>query len=191
MNKIISNGLALILAGLPAVALAHTGQGNHGFMDGLAHPFLGMDHLLAMLVVGVWGALQTRKVWLAPTCFVIWLTIGTILGQHGFVVPLLEPVVAISVLVLGAMLTRPFKLSVSTALVFIGGFAVAHGMAHGGELSAGTGVLVGIILGSALLHVTGMSIARFILKDRPQVARRFGQAVAMVGGGLILSSVLG
>ena len=191
MNKIISNALALIVAGIPAVALAHTGQGNHGFMDGLAHPFLGMDHLLAMLVVGVWGALQTKNVWFAPTCFVICLTIGTILGQHGFVLPLLEPVVATSVLVLGAMLTRPFKLGVPTTLVLIGGFAVTHGMAHGGELSAGTGVLVGIILGSALLHVTGMSIARFILKDRPQVAHRFGQAVAMVGGGLILSSVLG
>ena len=94
--------------------------------------------------------------------------------------------------------TKPFsdsrirlKLGVSTSLVLIGGFAAFHGMAHGGELSAGASVLVGIILGSALLHAAGMSIAHFFLKDHPQVVHRFGQVVAVFGGGLILSSVLG
>ena len=191
MNKSFSNVLVLVLAIFHVAAFAHTGQGNHGFMEGIAHPFLGMDHLLAMLVVGVWGVLRTQKAWLAPACFVIWLTIGTVLGQHGFVLPLLEPLVAASVMVLGIMLTHPFKLGVPAALVFIGGFAVSHGMAHGGELSAGASVIAGIIVGSAALHVAGMSIAYLFLKDRPQLARRFGHVVAMVGGGLILSSVLG
>ncbi len=191
MNKCFSTGLALILASIPVAALAHTGHGNHGFLDGLAHPFVGMDHLLAMLVVGVWSVLHTRKVWLAPACFVICLTVGTILGQHGFVVPQLEPLVAISVLILGVMLAHPFKRGILAPLVLIGGFAAFHGMAHGGELSAGTSVLVGIILGSVLLHVTGMGFARFFLKNRPQLACRFGQLVALLGGGLILSSVLG
>ena len=191
MNKRFFNGLALILAIFPAVALAHTGQGNHGFADGFAHPFLGMDHLLAMVVVGMWSVLHTRKVWFAPTCFVIMLTIGAILGQHGFMVPKLEPLVAISVLVLGAMLTHPLKFGVSASLALIGGFAVFHGMAHGGELSAGANVLVGIVAGSVLLHVAGMSIAHTVLTNRPQLARGFGKLVTVLGGWLILSNVLG
>ncbi len=191
MNKRISGTLTLILATLPVAALAHTGQGDHGFLDGLAHPFLGLDHLLAMLVVGVWSVLNTRKVWLAPVCFIVMLSCGTLLGQHGLIFPLLEPLVAISVLVLGILLTQAFRPGIATALVLIGGFAVSHGMAHGGELSAGTSVLVGIILGSLLLHVTGMSIAHLFLKGRPQLTCRFGQVIAVLGGGLIVSSVLG
>jgi urease accessory protein len=191
MNKFFSNGLVLMLASLPVAAFAHMGQGDHGFMDGLTHPFLGVDHLLAMLVVGIWSVLHGRNVWLAPICFIVLLTIGTLLGQQGFTVPRLEPLIAASVLVLGVMLTHPFKLGTPAALALVGSFAVFHGMAHGGELSAGTGVLVGIILGSALLHATGMIVAHFFLKGRPRLARCFGQLVAMLGGGLILSSVLG
>lgn len=191
MNKYLSSGIVLILAALPVAALAHTGQGNHGFIDGLAHPFLGMDHLLAMLVVGVWSVLNTRKVWLAPSCFVVFLTFGTVLGQNGFIVPLLEPLVAISVLVLGIMLTHPSRLGMSAALLFIGGFAVSHGMAHGAELSAGRSVLAGIIAGSIILHAAGMSIAGLFLRNRPQLTRGFGHLVTLLGGGLILSTILG
>lgn len=89
------------------------------------------------------------------------------------------------------MLTHPFKPGTLAALALIGSFGVFHGMAHGGELSSGTGVLVGIILKSFLLHATGMIVAHFFLKGRPRLARCFGQLVAMLGGGLILSSVLG
>jgi urease accessory protein len=191
MNKFIVNVFALVLACFPAIALAHIGQGDHGFMDGLAHPFLGMDHLLAMLAVGVWGALNTNKVWLAPACFVVFLIIGVILGQHGFVLPQLEPLVAASVLVLGVMLAHPLKLGIPAPLALIGGFAVFHGMAHGGELSASASVLSGIVLGSAMLHAMGIGLAQLFLKSRPQARRRFGQLVALLGGGLILSSVLG
>ncbi len=190
MKKCFLNGLILILASLPAAALAHTTQGGHGFMDGFAHPFLGMDHLLAMLVVGVWSVLHARNVWLAPACFVSLLTVGTLLGQHGLVVPQLGPLVAISVLILGIMLVKPFKLGASVSMALIGGFAVFHGMAHGGELSTGSSVLAGIIAGSLLLHVTGMGLANFFLTSRPRLTLRFGQFVAVLGGGLVLSSVL-
>ena len=190
MNKRISNLLAVALLGLPVAALAHTGHASHGFADGFIHPFLGMDHLLAMLVVGVWSVLHARKVWLAPLCFVSLLSIGAILGQNGLALPQLEPLVAASVLILGVMLTLPFKLSNSSALAVIGAFALCHGMAHGGELSAGSSVLTGIVLGSALLHATGMSFAHFFLKQRPRLAKHLGQAVAVLGGGLLLSAVM-
>ena len=190
MNRILLHLTALFLTAFPVAVFAHTGQGDHGFLDGLVHPFLGMDHLLAMLLVGVWSVLHARNVWLAPVCFVTLLSLGTLFGQQGAEMPHLEPLVAASVLVLGGMLTLPFKMGRSAALAVNGGFAVFHGMAHGGELSAGHGVLAGIVLGSALLHATGMGIAYAFLQGRPQWAQRFGQIAAVLGGGLILSSVL-
>ena len=190
MKKSAATLLALALLALPVAALAHTGQGDHGFFDGFAHPFMGADHLLAMLVVGVWSVLNSRRVWLAPLVFVTLLTVGALAGQYGLQVPQLEPLVAASVLVLGVMLSLPFKLGSATSLSIIGGFAFFHGVAHGGELSTGSSVLAGIVLGSALLHVCGMSFAHFVLKSRPQLACRLGQLVAVIGGGLVLSTVL-
>ena len=182
--------LAAAFATLPVVALAHTGQGDHTFFDGFSHPFLGADHLLAMLVVGIWSMLNARRVWLAPLCFVSSLAVGAVVGQNGFTLPHLEPLVSASVLVLGAMLTLPFKPGLTAALALIGGFAFLHGLAHGGELSSGGEILAGIVAGSALLHGCGMGYAHFLLKQRPLLTRRIGQAVALVGGGLIVSTVL-
>lgn len=183
---------ALLLAALPLAAFAHTGHGDHGFVDGFTHPFLGLDHLLAMLMVGVWSVLHsnnTRQVWIAPTTFVALLATGAALGQHGIVVPQLEPLVAASVLVLGVMLTLPFRVGLSAALTVIGGFALFHGMAHGGELEQGSTIMAGIVLGSAILHGIGMVAAHFVLKNRLTLTLRVGQIVALIGGGLVLSTV--
>ena len=180
----------LLLAALPLAAFAHTGHGDHGFIDGFTHPFLGLDHLLAMLLVGVWSVLNARQVWMAPLTFVALLAGGAFLGQHGIVVPQLEPLVAASVLVLGVMLTLPFRVGMSAALAVIGGFALFHGMAHGGELDQGSTIMAGMVLGSALLHAIGMGFAHFVLKNRPTLALHLGQLVAFVGGGLVLSAVL-
>ena len=180
----------LLLAILPFAAFAHTGQGNHSFIDGFAHPFFGADHLLAMLLVGAWSVLHGRQIWLAPLTFVTLLAAGAVLGQNGLFVPQKELLVAASVLTLGIMLTLPFRLGLAPALAIIGGFAVFHGMAHGSELSSGGNVLAGIVLGSALLHACGMAFAHLVLKSRPRLTLRLGQLVAVVGGGLMLSTVL-
>ncbi len=180
----------LLLAALPLAASAHTGHGDHGFMDGFSHPFLGLDHLLAMLLVGVWSVLHARHVWLAPATFVTLLAAGAALGQHGLIVPQLEPLVAASVLVLGVMLTLPLRLGLSAALAVIGGFALFHGMAHGGELEQGSTIMAGIVLGSAVLHSLGMSFAHFVLQSRPTLALRLGQFAAVIGGSLVLSAVM-
>ena len=183
---------AATLLALPLVAYAHTGHGDHSFIDGFAHPFLGLDHLLAMLMVGVWSVLNARsnKVWLAPATFVCLLAVGAFLGQNGIVVPQLEPLVAASVLMLGVMLTLPFSLCLPAALAVIGGFALFHGMAHGGELEQGSAIMSGIVLGSAVLHACGMVFAHRVLRSRPQLALRLGQLVALIGGGMVLSTVL-
>jgi urease accessory protein len=181
---------ALLMA-LSLTAFAHTGHSNadsHGFLDGLSHPFFGADHLIAMLLVGAWGVLNARKAWLAPMTFMAALTVGTLFGQNGLSVPQLEPLVASSVLVIGLMLTVPFRLG--AALAIIGSFAVFHGMAHGSELSANGTVLAGILAGSALLHLIGMVFAKRVLTHRPAWTVRLGQVAALIGGGLVLSAVL-
>ncbi len=183
----------ILLAALPLAAFAHTGHGDHGFMDGLTHPFLGLDHLLAMLLVGVWSVMHAktaRQVWQAPATFIALLATGAMLGQHGIVVPQLEPLVAASVLVLGLMLAVPFRMHASAALAVVGGFALFHGMAHGCELQHGSTIMAGIVLGSAVLHGIGMGFAHVVLKNRPRLTLRLGQLVALIGGGLVLSTVL-
>ncbi len=182
----------LLVAGflcLPVVAIAHPGHAGDGFGVGFMHPFLGLDHLLAMVVVGIWSVLYSRRVWLAPLCFVSFLAIGALLGHGGLVVPQLEPLVAASVLVLGLMLTLPLGRGTSAPLAVIGAFALCHGMAHGGELGAAGGVLAGIVLGSAILHGAGMLLARHVLQQRESWANRFGQAVVLVGGFLLVNTL--
>ena len=181
---------AALLSLLPLAAVAHSGPSNHSFADGFLHPFLGLDHLLAMLLVGVWSVLNTRRVWLAPAIFVMMLGTGVWLGHRGLVLPHVEPLVAASVLMLGVILSNPKFIAPSASLALIGSFALFHGLAHGSELSAGGAVLAGIVFGTSLLHANGMGIAHLWLKKRPSLTLRLGQAVAVIGSGLILNSVL-
>ncbi|MEF8704230.1 MAG: HupE/UreJ family protein [Candidatus Accumulibacter sp. UW26] len=188
MNK---RTILLLVAGLLSLpAIAHTGHAGDGLGSGFMHPFLGLDHLLAMVVVGIWSVLHSRRVWLAPLIFVSFLALGAILGHGGLVVPQLEPLVAASVLVLGLMLTLPLGRATSAPLAVIAAFALCHGMAHGGELGAAGSVLAGIVLGSAVLHGTGMLLARQVLQQRETWTRRLGQAVALVGGALLINTLL-
>ena len=175
---------------LPATAFAHPGHGGHGFLGGFVHPFLGLDHVLAMAMVGTWSVLHGRRVWQAPALFMAMLAIGAVAGQGGIALPVLEPMVAASVVLLGLMLAMPLRLNESVALGVIGGFAFCHGLAHGGELSSGTNVLVGMLLGSAVLHGLGMLLAHSALRHRQEWARALGRAVAWVGGALVVSTLL-
>ncbi len=179
-----------LLSFSPLIAFAHTGQGNHGFLDGFMHPFLGLDHLLAMLLVGVWSILHARRIWLAPAVFVALLAAGVLLGHQGLSLAYVEPLVAASVLALGILLSKPECIAPYASLALIGGFALFHGFAHGSELSSGGAVLAGIVLGSSLLHAVGMAIAHLWLRKRPSLTLRLGQIFAAIGGGLIVNAIL-
>lgn len=189
MNKHASHLVVAALLSLPFAAMAHTGEHGQGFADGFAHPFLGIDHLAAMLMVGIWSMLNSRRVWIAPLTFVLLLTLGALAGQQGFSIPQLEPLVAASVIGLGIMLTLPFKPGTTASLAVIATFAFCHGLAHGGELTGGSSVLAGMILGSALLHGIGMLIAQGVLQQRAGWTLRLGQAAALLGGGLLFSAL--
>ena len=186
---------AFILLGLlwPALpALAHTGAlGDHvhpGFMAGLLHPFTGIDHLAAMLAVGVWSALVVRPVWVAPLAFVALLGAGALGGLAGVAVPGVEPMIAASLLVTGLLIATRAQWPVWGAALVAGLFAFFHGAAHGMELS-GVGVaqaLAGMLIGSAALHLTGIGLGRWVFDQRRWLSAMAGGAVALLGSALLL-----
>ena len=186
---------AFILLGLlwPALpALAHTGAlGDHvhpGFMAGLLHPFTGIDHLAAMLAVGVWSALAVRPVWVAPLAFVALLGAGALGGLAGVAVPAVEPMIAASLLVTGLLIATRAQWPVWAAALVAGLFAFFHGAAHGMELS-GVGVaqaLAGMLIGSAALHLTGIGLGRWVFDQRRWLSAMAGGAVALLGSALLL-----
>lgn len=183
--------LSLALAAVPA--FAHTGQHlGSGFASGLAHPFLGLDHLLAMVLVGLWAA-QQQGGWqrmAPPLAFVACMAAGGYLGQAGMPLPHVETGIAFSVLVLGLLTAFTVRLPVAVSLVLIGVFALFHGHAHGAEgLSMTPAValwsyLPGFVLSSALLHGVGyFSAARMM---QPQWVRGAGALSAFAGGGMLM-----
>ena len=186
---------AFILLGLlwPALpALAHTGAlGDHvhtGFMAGLLHPFTGIDHLAAMLAVGVWSALAVRPVWVAPLAFVALLGAGALGGLAGVAVPGVEPMIAASLLVTGLLIATRAQRPVWAAALVAGLFAFFHGAAHGMELS-GVGVaqaLAGMLIGSAALHLAGIGLGRRVFCPHRWLSAMTGGAVALLGSALLL-----
>jgi urease accessory protein len=184
-------GLATVVL-LPTVALAHTGAGtphvHDAFTSGLLHPLTGIDHLAAMMALGVWSALAVRPAWLAPAAFVLLLAAGALAGFSGISVPAVEPMIALSLLVIGLLLARrqPLPLAVSAALA--GGFAFFHGVAHGSELAAGnaTPALAGMLVSTAVLHLTGMALGRHVLRGRQALSTVAGGSVALLGSALLL-----
>ena len=186
---------AFILLGLlwPALpALAHTGAlGDHvhtGFMAGLLHPFTGIDHLAAMLAVGVWSALAVRPVWVAPLAFVALLGAGALGGLAGVAVPWVEPMIAASLLVTGLLIATRAQWRVWAAALVAGLFAFFHGAAHGMELS-GVGVaqaLAGMLIGSAALHLAGIGLGRRVFGPHRWLSAMAGGAVALLGSALLL-----
>ena len=157
-------GLLAYVAILP-VAEAHTfGSQGAGLIAGLTHPFVGLDHLLAMIAVGIWaGQLGGRAVWLIPLTFVSVMAAAATLASFGLLLPLMEPAIACSVLVLGLLIAGSVRLPTSLGALLVGLFAVFHGYAHGLELPQAASPILygaGFVLATALLHGIGIGFAR-------------------------------
>lgn len=187
MKQVIRTGL--LTAGLLlacGTALAHTGHAVTGMAAGLAHP-LGIDHLLAMVAVGVWSALALPRgrAWLGPASFMTALVAGAALGATGVTVPYLEHAIAASVVLFGLMLvlaTRRWPAVPGLALVAAA--ATLHGLAHGAEapLSAGFGsYAAGFLMTTAALHVAGLSGGQAL---RHRLTNRATDIVGTLGLGL-------
>ena len=157
-------GLLAYVTILP-VAEAHTfGSQGAGLMAGLTHPFVGLDHLLAMIAVGIWaGQLGGRAVWLIPLTFVSVMAVAATLASFGLLLPLMEPAIACSVLVLGLLIAGSVRLPTSVGVLLVSLFAVFHGYAHGLELPQAASPILygaGFVLATALLHGLGIGFAR-------------------------------
>jgi urease accessory protein len=151
----------LVFAAGPALAHS-TGNPAAGFAAGFLHPPSGLDHLLAMVSVGIWGAeLGAPAIWLLPIAFPLIMAFGSALGVIGMPLPGGEMLVALSVVVLGTLVASARQLPIAAALAIVGVFAIAHGHAHGTELPGSADALaftVGFVLATGLLHLAGIAI---------------------------------
>ncbi len=188
LNKLIFAGLAL--AGMAQVAEAHTGVGNTiGFTHGFLHPLSGIDHVLAMVAVGLFAArLGGKALYLVPAAFVAMMAVGGILGMNGLSLPFVEFGIAASVIVLGAAVALDFSLPVSGAMALAGFFALFHGHAHGSEMPlAASGVTYGLgfVAATVLLHAVGVALGFAVAGRKPAVLKIAGGVMAAAGLGLM------
>jgi urease accessory protein len=177
-----ATGLLLAATG----ASAHTGHGTHGLLEGLAHP-LGLDHLLAMVAVGVWSslALKGQRQWLGPLTFVSALVGGAALGVLGLGLPGVESLVALSVAMLGAMLLLARQLPASMGLLLVAATAAVHGLAHGAEIPAGasfTAYAAGFVAMTAALHIGGLCVGQLVQRALAPTQRWTWRTAALLLG---------
>ena len=184
-------GLLAYVTILP-VAEAHTfGSQGAGLMAGLTHPFVGLDHLLAMFAVGIWaGQLGGRAVWLIPLTFVSVMAVAATLASFGLLLPLMEPAIACSVLVLGLLIAGSVRLPTSVCALLVSLFAVFHGYAHGLELPQAASPILygaGFVLATALLHGLGIGFARNSRQHK--MLQRIAGYSLIAASGLLLAAV--
>lgn len=181
-------GLTLSLMLVTGGAWAHPGHGaQSGFASGFSHPMLGVDHVIAMLAVGLWAArLGGASVWALPLVFPAVMAFGAALGLMGVALPAVEAGIALSGVVLGLIIATALRAPVSVAVLIVGGFAVFHGHAHGTELPSDVGIwsyAVGFLIGTGLLHIAGIGLAGLM---RGAIGARAlqgtGAGIAMLGG---------
>ena len=190
--------LALIFIAACAIsagASAHIGVNDlaHvGFIVGFLHPLSGLDHLAAMVSVGVWSAMTARResyelLW-GPVGFAYMLLVGAVLGQQGVSLAAGEPMIAASLLVTGLLVVSRLRVPGIGAAVLVGVFAVFHGLAHGYELAGSpdaTQTLVGMLTATVLLHVAGLGLGWVLRSTNVWVGRAAGVAVAVQGMALL------
>jgi len=188
MKRLLPIFVLVILGVSPA--FAHVGHGSTAsFTAGLGHPLGGLDHVAAMIAVGLWAALKGgRALWLWPAAFVGVMLAGGALGMAHVAVPLVEPAILASVVALGLLVVLAIDLPVWLGTVVIGVFALFHGQAHGSEVAetmSGAKYMAGFALATAGLHFTGIGFALTMTRLLWQpVVRVAGVACVLIGAGL-------
>jgi urease accessory protein len=191
MNSKVLFGVAALLAMMVQEASAHTGVGDaSGFMHGVMHPIGGLDHVLAMVTVGLFAAhLGGRALWLVPASFVTMMSLGGVLGIYGVPIPFIEIGIALSVAVLGTAVALQTSLSLTAAMGLVGLFAIFHGHAHGTEMpleASGLTYAAGFLLATAALHAVGIGLGLAVSRCAQGTARRISQ---VSGAGIALAGV--
>jgi len=168
-----------------SAALAHDGHGGGGMAAGLAHPFTGADHLLAMIAVGLFAGMRGgRALWAWPLAFVGAAGLGFLAARYGLSLPMTEPMVLASVLVLGLVIAAAKPLDLGAGIALVATFGGFHGLVHAGEAGSQSiaAFAAGFLIASAVLH--GAGIGLYLLAGG-KFARLAGAATAV--GGLALA----
>lgn len=179
--------IAVLAAMQVAAAHAHSGEGvAGGFISGFEHPIFGLDHLVAMVAVGLWGAfLGMPAIWILPVVFPIIMALGGTLGIAAYWLPGVEVVIACSAIVLGACVALALRPPLWIAAIIVGAFAIFHGYAHGVELPQAANPLsyaLGFVLATGLLHLCGIGLSLLTRHSVGRYAvRAGGAAIAAVG----------
>lgn len=183
MSRLLLAAAAVLVS---APAAAHTGHHLDGLSAGFGHPFGGLDHLLAMAAVGIWGAwLGPRLLWLAPAAFMSAMAAGAVLAWAGLPLPGVELAIAASVMVLGVLVAGAFRLPGTIGAALVAAFGFAHGHAHGAELpeaANGLTYAAGFLVATGILHGLGALAALLALDSRRWVWVRGAGALAAAAG---------
>ncbi len=186
----------LVMAAIFAAgaALAHTGHGMAGgFVGGVLHPLFGLDHVVAMVAVGLWGAvLGAPGVWLLPVAFPVVMAMGGALGIAGVPLPAVEAGIALSGIVLGLLVAFAVRAPLGIAAVIVGVFAVFHGHAHGTELPAAADPIAyaaGFVIATGLLHLAGIAVGLLWGRPRGSWAVRGAGALVAAAGAAFLTGI--
>jgi urease accessory protein len=177
--------LTLLLYAQAVQAHVHKGEAV-SFLSGLKHPISGLDHVVAMIAVGLWGAqLGAPAIWVLPVAFPMVMAFGGMLGLLGVPLPGMEIGIAASAILLGAAVMMELRPPIALAAALVGFFAIFHGYAHGSELPAGqSGLLysIGFVVATGCLHGVGISIGLVHRWNWGQRSLRVaGAAIALAG----------
>lgn len=181
--------LAVCLLFISATAQAHTGYETSGWLTGLAHPFSGLDHLLAMLAIGLWAGQQEKKfLWQLPVTFMLALSAGACASLFIPLLPLIEPGIAASVLALGLLISANRRVPWHFSLCLTITFGVFHGYAHGSEMpgaAAPAAYVLGFLCATAALHFTGIAFSRSLHARYMNVVQATGIGIAACGAWML------
>ncbi|WP_421858484.1 HupE/UreJ family protein [Oricola sp.] len=176
--------VAALLVATASPAFAHLDPGEHGSIAaGFSHPLFGVDHILAMVAVGLWAALLGgRAIWAVPVTFVSLMTAGFAASFVGMPLPYVEPAILASIVAFGLLIAIAAPIPVGLVLAVTGFFAIFHGYAHGSELgSAGAFAFgAGFIVATSLLHVAGVAVGAGLMK---LLAGNAGRTALRIAGG--------
>jgi len=190
MRKTATTVLFALASLAPALACAHPQHAGATFMSGFSHPLLGIDHLLAMIMVGICAvSVSGRALWVLPSTFLGGMAAGGLIGGAGITVPLVEPLVAATVLVLGLIVVLEARARLPLSAALVACFALLHGAAHAAEIRASEALIAycaGFICATALLHISGIA-AGHVLRRRPSALRLAVTPVALTGAWLLLA----
>lgn len=187
-NK-LSSFAAFVFA--PVLLFAHPDFGNSiGFMHGFAHPLSGLDHMIAMVAIGIWAVqVGGKATWLIPLSFVTMMILGGVLGASGVAIPFVEKGIIMSVLILGILIIASVRMPVIMGMIVAGLFALCHGHAHGTEIPAtasGLAFIAGFAICTMMLHASGIGLGYTLANVTKARIVRFAGVPILIAGLVML-----